>query len=579
MQRIVLLFLGTLALVVPHPSNCLAGEEQAEANFRKRHKMVAEDIFSEVSTIALCHAIEANDLDEIKRCVAEGADVNARGKWGVTPLFWAFPSHRLERFELLLELGADPNLPLTERPDRGFAFSYAPGFTVTIAAAQTEFKGYFKAVLEHGGDLTLEDPISGPMLHTIISGQYPFREERIEMYLKHGGDLNVRNQESGTHAAFYAASYQEQYELALWLLEKGIDPHIPITTNYPDSTFATYLANEESQMLEKPLVFQVGYLELVAYLVQHGVVYEDVQRDFIRRRAVAESGGLPPGETEYFFKHRFEDVVRTQQEQFREATKAMLETYDRSTEDGRQRWDKDYQKAVKKSIAILEGRKNPVSDVADKKNDTDFPYGLEWHHFYTEKLQSWKYGEGLRVYVDVIPKLLGTMSHPQLQDRLRCYETYADQSIKEIDPEASSTARAALWVPWHMPATDTRLNVEFHFDSPSNATDLDVYISEAEARGNGKLTIEEGGSRITMSRRYRLCELEYNERGLIDLWVRYPGPPGDRDQNTSADSLAEAEVDHLHTLSATLTGVPNFDPPTGSAQFRVKRLTIGSVEK
>ena len=55
----------------------------------------AEDYFTDRKVIALCRAIEANDLAEMERVVKAGADVNAQGKDKMTPLLWAFPdNHR-----------------------------------------------------------------------------------------------------------------------------------------------------------------------------------------------------------------------------------------------------------------------------------------------------------------------------------------------------------------------------------------------------------------------------------------------------------------------------------------------------
>ena len=46
----------------------------------------AEDYFTDPQVIALCRAIEANDLAEMERLVKAGADVNAQGKDKMTPL-------------------------------------------------------------------------------------------------------------------------------------------------------------------------------------------------------------------------------------------------------------------------------------------------------------------------------------------------------------------------------------------------------------------------------------------------------------------------------------------------------------
>src|SRR5689334_16940629 len=80
------------------------------ATWHEKHNWKAEDYFVDPQVIALCRAIEANDLAEMDRLIAAGADVNGQGKGKMTPLLWALPDNKLARFERLLQHGADPNV-------------------------------------------------------------------------------------------------------------------------------------------------------------------------------------------------------------------------------------------------------------------------------------------------------------------------------------------------------------------------------------------------------------------------------------------------------------------------------------
>ncbi len=62
----------------------------------------AEDYFTDAKVIALCRAIEVDDLKEIDRLVANGADVNAKGKGNMTPLLWSYLDDKIDRFQRLL---------------------------------------------------------------------------------------------------------------------------------------------------------------------------------------------------------------------------------------------------------------------------------------------------------------------------------------------------------------------------------------------------------------------------------------------------------------------------------------------
>ena len=68
---------------------------QPGRTYHQRCGWKAVDCFTDPKVIALCRAIEANDLAEMERLVQAGADVNARVKGNMTPLLWAFPDNHL----------------------------------------------------------------------------------------------------------------------------------------------------------------------------------------------------------------------------------------------------------------------------------------------------------------------------------------------------------------------------------------------------------------------------------------------------------------------------------------------------
>lgn len=194
-------------------------------NLRSFHDRVgwnAEDYFQNPQTVALCHAIEESDLEEIDRMVAAGADVNSQGKNGMTPLLWAYPDNQLERFEKLLKLGADPNILV--RSDFDTRGTIRPGMSITHLAAGTRFPGYFKAVMEHGGDPDLISGAGEAPLHIIIRVNLDskLKQERIQLLIDRDADLNAVHLNSTP--VRMAVSRWGQYELALMLLEAGASP-------------------------------------------------------------------------------------------------------------------------------------------------------------------------------------------------------------------------------------------------------------------------------------------------------------------------------------------------------------------
>lgn len=218
MKRLAVL---ALALLIIAGCGRLVG---MRGTYHQRCGWKAEDYFTDPKVIALCKAIEANDLAEMERLVTEGADVNAQGKGKMTPLLWAFPDNHLPRFKWLLEHGADPNVKIeSEFNTRGFM---VPGDAVTHFVCKTAFPGYFEAVFDHGGDPNLRtsryDDV--PLTLVITEGGGGNREEMIRKLVAAGADPDIH---SGLRTqAMRAVSWGGQYSLASLLLDLGADHRV-----------------------------------------------------------------------------------------------------------------------------------------------------------------------------------------------------------------------------------------------------------------------------------------------------------------------------------------------------------------
>jgi uncharacterized protein len=238
----------------------------------------AEKYFTDPQVIALCHAIEAQDLEEIDRLVAAGTDVNAKGKGNMTPLLWAFPDNKPERFKKLLEHGADPNVLVTQDFNTGPA-GIQPGDSVTHMAAKSWFH-HFKYVMEHGGDPNLVHPkYHETPLFSVITGSGGQREERIQLLIDKGADLDYV---SGTGATptIQAVSWGGQYRFALMLLEAGANPRIH-QTNQNSRLIHTVVGDKKRFAIASPEQKR-DYAKLVAWLEQHGESVKEAQVDLAR---------------------------------------------------------------------------------------------------------------------------------------------------------------------------------------------------------------------------------------------------------------------------------------------------------
>ena len=196
---------------------------KSKPTFHEKVGWKAGDFFEDADVIQLCQAIQANDLPAIERELASGVDVNTVGKGGMTPLLWAFVDNELQRFELLLERGADPNVKISTR--LGVARAFEKEDSVTTLAARSFFVGPYEAVWKHGGDVAIEGRYKQPLLHIVVRApiSQEAKKRRIKLAISHGGDIQQKDS-MGTIATT-AVGYGQQWELALWLLDQGVDPN------------------------------------------------------------------------------------------------------------------------------------------------------------------------------------------------------------------------------------------------------------------------------------------------------------------------------------------------------------------
>jgi len=257
----------------------------AGSTWHQKYNWQAEDYFKAPDVIALCEAIEDDNIAEIERLVKAGADVNAIGKDNMTPLLWAYPDNKLERFTKLLELGADPNVIVNSRfATRGIR----PGDSVMTMSAKTSFKGYLKAVLDHGGDPNLKT-ISGKEtpLHIVI-----FRggdQKKIKMLIDAGADINCADGKTYT-PVIEALSCGSQFDTALYLLEKGADPSIH--EKYGLRNFVEFLVSQEIRKKESWSQQQKeDFIRIEKWLVEHGWDVDATRVDYKRWKAWRDKKG------------------------------------------------------------------------------------------------------------------------------------------------------------------------------------------------------------------------------------------------------------------------------------------------
>jgi len=260
-----------------------------EARWHAQVGWKAEDYFKDKQVIALCRAIEANDVQEMERLIAAGADVKAIGKDGMTPLLWAFPDQKLERFECLLRHGADPNATFeSDFGVRNRQFDPAAGSllvdhgcyageSVTHLACRSPTIEYLQLVLAHGGNANLIDKKTGAVpLYLVLEREHREMKERVELLIEHKADLNHYVK------GYYATPVMEavqcgRYDVALLMIKAGADPGL-----YPPDgerkLIHTVLREKRDLQYFTPEK-AAEYQTLVNWLEQHGESLEQAQAD------------------------------------------------------------------------------------------------------------------------------------------------------------------------------------------------------------------------------------------------------------------------------------------------------------
>lgn len=180
----------------------------ASTNYAKTMK--AKDYFESTPQLALAEAAAKGQVDKIRQILAEGGDINAQGKEGMTALIWAFVNENKKGVQALLEAGANPNVQMVN------------GDSAMGYAAMHEDTWYLDAVLKHGGNPDLVDPNTGntPIYESI--GR--LRPKHVQMLIAAGADLDCQNRDGVT--PMIAAVTINQYEMMYAMLQAGAKPEL-----------------------------------------------------------------------------------------------------------------------------------------------------------------------------------------------------------------------------------------------------------------------------------------------------------------------------------------------------------------
>jgi ankyrin repeat protein len=180
----------------------------------RQDRQVSERSNSQELNEKLCDAVIDNDLPKALAAIAAGADVNATGSLGFTPLTGAASDGHLELLEMLLTKGAHISAPSRE------------GMTALHWAAYSERENILLTLIANGIAVNAKDRDGRTALLYVISNQ---RLSRI--LIDSGADVNTKDKYGQT--PLHYAARRGSLEIAEGLIARGAD------VNSPDAYGAT----------------------------------------------------------------------------------------------------------------------------------------------------------------------------------------------------------------------------------------------------------------------------------------------------------------------------------------------------
>ena len=189
---------------------------------------VAEECFGDKKVAELAVSAARGDLREFDKLLLAGANPNAQGKSGLTPVIWAMKARNKAGYARLLDRGASADCIIKDRD-----YAFAVGRTlIGIAARNSDDSQWLRILLKHSANPNLVGPKWGDRCTVDYSaGMTPLfdaidsdRAENLDLLIEAGA--NVNHQDNFGNTPMMDAARHGKFKFVQRLLQSGADCRI-----------------------------------------------------------------------------------------------------------------------------------------------------------------------------------------------------------------------------------------------------------------------------------------------------------------------------------------------------------------